>query len=57
MQTLTEVAPETVKHLLSSEKRLRLSYRDEQGMVAHAIFSDLRVDDCVKKILQARSNS
>jgi hypothetical protein len=57
MQMLTEVAPETVKHLLSSEKRLRLSYRDEQGMVAHAVFSDLRVDDCVKKILQARSNS
>ncbi|MFL5804919.1 MAG: hypothetical protein ACJ8CR_24635, partial [Roseiflexaceae bacterium] len=55
MASLTEVTADTVKHLLSSEKRLRISYQDGRGMVAHAIFADLKVDDCVKNILKARS--
>lgn len=55
--SLSEVTTETVKHLLSSEKRMRLSYRDDRGMLAHAIFTDLKVDEGVKKILQARSGA
>lgn len=55
MESLTEVTADTVKHLLSSEKRLRISYRDERSMVAHAIFADLKAEDCVKNILKARS--
>lgn len=52
---LTEAVDDTVKGFMSKEHRLRLSYRDAHGMVAHAIFTDLKIDATVKAILQARN--
>lgn len=55
MASLVEVSGVTVKHFMSSEKRLQISYRDERGMVAHATFAGVKVDDCVKAVLKARN--
>jgi tetratricopeptide (TPR) repeat protein len=52
---LTEAVEDVVKGFMSKEQRLRLSYRDAHGMVAHAIFTGLKIDATVKAILQARS--
>jgi len=55
MTALVEVSGVTVKHFMSKEKRLQISYRDERGMIAHATFAGLKVDDCVSAMLKARS--
>ena len=55
LASLNEVDTVSVKHLLSTEKRLRIGYRDDRGMLTYAIFADLKVDECIKRILQARS--
>lgn len=54
LTALTEAVDDTVKGFMSKEPRLRLSYRDSQGMIAHALFTGLKVDVCLKSILQAR---
>lgn len=55
LSALTEAVDDTVKGMLSKEPRLRLSYRDSQGMIAHVVFTGLKVDASLKAILQARS--
>lgn len=55
MASLVEVADDPHKQMLSTEHRLRISYRDPQGMLAHALFAGVKVEPCVRKILQARS--
>lgn len=55
--SLTEATVEKVKHLLSSEKRLRLSYLDGRGMLVHTTFAQLNAEDAVKQILKARTGT
>lgn len=57
MSALVEVSDDVQQKMLSKEHRLRISYRDPQGMLAHAIFAQVKVEPCVRKILQARSGS
>lgn len=56
MSALINVSAVTVKHFMSSEKQLQISYHDERRVVTHAIFTDLNVDNCVKAVLDARSS-
>ena len=54
--SLAEATVENVKHLLSSEKHLRLSYLDERGMLIHTTLAQLNAEDAVKQILKARAD-
>ncbi len=54
---LAEATVEIVKHMLSSEKRLRLSYLDDRGLLKHATFAQLNAEDAVRKIMQARTGN
>lgn len=53
--SLAEASVDSVKHMLSSEKRLRLSYLDERGLLKHVLFSQLHAEDAVKQIMKART--
>jgi len=53
--SLAEASVEHVKHMLSSEKRLRLSYLDERGLLRHVTFAQLNAEDAVKQIMKART--
>ena len=57
ISSLVEAAEDVQKQTFSSEKRLRISYRDQQGMIAHVILTDVKIAECVQKILKARANA
>lgn len=55
IENVVHVTTEKIKHMLSSETRLRLTYRNERGITTDVILDELNVDKCIKQILAAQS--
>lgn len=51
LDQVLQVTSEKIKHLLSSETRLRFTYRNDRGMTVDAVLDDLNVEKCIKQIL------